>query len=513
LLHCNITISITMLYQIYETQRSIMEPFADLAEVAAKLYNNPMLPLAQMPMAQRVSAAYDLMHRLGKDYEKPEFGIRTVDVDGVDVAIHERIEINKPFCELRRFKRFSDDTDTLTKLKGQPVVLVVAPLSGHYATLLRDTVRTMLKDHKVYITDWKNARLVPLSEGEFHLDDYINYVQEFIRHLQGTYGNCHVISVCQPTVPVLAAVSLMASRGETTPLTMTMMGGPIDARKSPTAVNNLAVQRSHSWFENNVIYRVPDNFPGAGRRVYPGFLQHTGFVAMNPDRHATSHYDYFKDLIKGDNESAESHRKFYDEYNAVLDMDADYYLETIDTVFQDFKLVNGTWDVKNEKGKIERVRPQDITTTALLTVEGELDDISGSGQTEAAHELCTGVPKSQRMHYEAKGAGHYGIFSGRRWREMVYPVMKTFIQVQQAKAAVSVVREVGEATQRARAIARASALRKAAPAAAPKKQATGTKTSTKPSAKLASKDAPPATAKAAVKASAPAKKAVRSQSA
>ena len=416
-----------MLYQIYETQRSIMEPFADLAEVAAKLYSNPLLPLAQWPGAQRISAAYDLLHRLGKDYEKPEFGIRTVDVDGVDVAIHERVEINKPFCELRRFKRFTDDADTLTKLKGQPVVLVVAPLSGHYATLLRDTVRTMLKEHKVYITDWKNARLVPLSEGEFHLDDYVNYVQEFIRHLQAKYGNCHVISVCQPTVPVLAAVSLMASRGETTPYTMTMMGGPIDARKSPTAVNNLAVQRSHSWFENNVIYRVPDNFPGAGRKVYPGFLQHTGFVAMNPDRHATSHYDYFQDLIKGDNSSAESHRRFYDEYNAVLDMDADYYLETIDTVFQDFKLVNGTWDVKNEKGRIERVRPQDIKTTALLTVEGELDDISGSGQTAAAHDLCTGVPAKQHMHYEAKGAGHYGIFSGRRWREMVYPVVKAFI--------------------------------------------------------------------------------------
>lgn len=434
-----------MLYQIYETQRSIMEPFADLAEVASKLYSNPMLPLGQMPLADRVSAAYDLMHRLGKDYEKPEFGIRTVDVDGVDVAIHERIEINKPFCELRRFKRFSDDTDTLAKLKGQPVVLVVAPLSGHYATLLRDTVRTMLKEHKVYITDWKNARLVPLSEGEFHLDDYVNYVQEFIRHLQGIYGNCHVISVCQPTVPVLAAVSLMASRGEPTPWTMTMMGGPIDARLSPTAVNNLAVQRSHSWFENNVIYRVPDNFPGAGRRVYPGFLQHTGFVAMNPDRHASSHYDYFRDLIKGDNESAESHRKFYDEYNAVLDMDADYYLETIDTVFQDFKLVNGTWDVKNEQGRIERVRPQDIATTALLTVEGELDDISGSGQTEAAHALCTGVPKAQHMHYEAKGAGHYGIFSGRRWREMVYPVIKAFILVHQPKTVAPT--EQGAATR------------------------------------------------------------------
>ncbi|MEZ5665582.1 MAG: polyhydroxyalkanoate depolymerase, partial [Burkholderiaceae bacterium] len=363
-----------MLYHIYETQRSIMEPFADLAEVAAKLFTNTALPFAQAPMAQRISAAYDLIHRLGKDYEKPEFGIRTVDVDGVDVAIFERVEIDKPFCELRRFKRFSDDGDTLTKLKGQPVVLIVAPLSGHYATLLRDTVRTMLSDHKVYITDWKNARLVPMSEGEFHLDDYVNYVQEFIRYLQKNYGNCHVMSVCQPTVPVLAAVSLMASRGETTPLSMTMMGGPIDARRSPTAVNDLAVQRSHAWFENNVIYRVPTSFAGSGRRVYPGFLQHAGFVAMNPDRHATSHYDYFQDLIKGDMSSAESHRQFYDEYNAVLDMDADYYLETIETVFQEFKLVYGTWDIRNPKGQLERVRPQDITQSGLLTIEGELDD-------------------------------------------------------------------------------------------------------------------------------------------
>ncbi|OJV51944.1 polyhydroxyalkanoate depolymerase, partial [Hydrogenophaga sp. 70-12] len=311
-----------MLYQIYETQRSFMEPFTDLAEVASRMFSNPQLPFAQLPLAQRISAGYDLLHRLGKDYEKPEFGIRTVDVNGVDVAIHERVDIDKPFCELRRFKRFTDDPNTLTALKVQPVVLVVAPLSGHYATLLRDTVRTLLKDHKVYITDWKNARLVPLAEGEFHLDDYINYVQEFIGHVQGIYGNCHVMSVCQPTVPVLAAVSLMASRGEKVPLSMTMMGGPIDARKSPTAVNNLAMQRSHEWFENNVIYRVPEKFPGAGRRVYPGFLQHSGFVAMNPDRHASSHYDYFQDLVKGDNDSAEAHRKFYDEYNAVLDMDA-----------------------------------------------------------------------------------------------------------------------------------------------------------------------------------------------
>ena len=424
-----------MLYQIYETQRSLMEPFADFAQAASKLYSHSSSPLSQIPLAQRVSAGYDLLYRLGKGYEKPEFDIPTVDVDGVGVAIHERVEINKPFCELRRFKRFSDDPATLTKLKTQPVVLIVAPLSGHYATLLRDTVRTMLKDHKVYITDWRSARLVPLSEGEFHLDDYVNYVQEFIRHLQGIYGNCHVISVCQPTVPVLAAVSLMASRGETTPITMTMMGGPIDARRSPTTVNNLATNRSYEWFENNVIFRVPDNFPGAGRRVYPGFLQYTGFVAMNPDRHATSHYDYFKDLIKGDDASAEAHRKFYDEYNAVLDMDADYYLETIKTVFQDYNLVHGTWDVRSPTGKIERVRPQDITTTALFTVEGELDDISGSGQTEAAHDLCTGIVRKERHHLEAKGAGHYGIFSGRRWRDVVYPRVHAFIQKHDAALA------------------------------------------------------------------------------
>lgn len=416
-----------MLYQVYETQRSLMEPFVDFAQAAAKLYNNPSSPFSQNPLVQRAAAGYSLIYRLGKDYEKPVFGLTTVDVDGTGVAVHERVELDKPFCELRRFKRFTDDPATLTKLKGQPTVLIVAPLSGHYATLLRDTVKTMLKDHKVYITDWKNARTVPLSDGAFHLDDYINYVQEFITHLQGIYGNCHVISVCQPTVPVLAAISLMASRGETTPLSMTMMGGPIDARKSPTAVNNLATNKSFDWFENNVIYRVPSNFAGAGRRVYPGFLQHTGFVAMNPDRHASNHFDYFKNLLKGDDASTEAHTKFYDEYNAVLDMDADYYLETIKVVFQEFSLVNGTWDVKSRDGKLERVRPQDITTTAHFTVEGELDDISGSGQTEAAHGLCFNVPKARQKHLEVKGAGHYGIFSGRRWRDVVYPQIKAFI--------------------------------------------------------------------------------------
>jgi poly(3-hydroxybutyrate) depolymerase len=410
-----------------------MEPFTDLAQSAAKLYGNPLSLMGQHPFSQRLSAGYDLLHRLGKDYEKPEFGLRTVDVDGVEVAVHERIEIKKPFCELRRFKRFTDDVGTLTKLKGQPAVLIVAPLSGHYATLLRDTVKTMLKDHKVYITDWTNARLVPTSEGDFHLDDYVNYVQEFIRHLQKRYGNCHVMSVCQPTVPVLAAVSLMASRKELTPLSMVMMGGPIDARKSPTAVNNLAMNKSIEWFEHNVIYRVPTRFPGAGRKVYPGFLQHSGFVAMNPSNHARSHFDYFKDLVKGDDASAEAHRKFYDEYNAVLDMDSHYYLETITTVFQEFNLVNGTWDVKGVDGRIERVHPEDIKTTALLSIEGELDDISGSGQTAAVHTICSGVAQGNKEHYEVEGAGHYGIFAGRRWREMVYPKVLAFIQNHQPK--------------------------------------------------------------------------------
>ena len=408
-----------MLYQFYETQRALMAPFSEFASASSKLYNHPLSPFTHTPMAQRVSAGLDLMHRLAKDYEKPQFDIRTAIVDGVAVAVQEQVAIEKPFCRLLRFKRFTDDPRALTDMKTQPAVLIVAPLSGHHSTLLRDTVKSLLTGHKVFITDWTDARMVPLDKGPFHLDDYVAYMQEFIRHIG---PEVNVISVCQPTVPVLAAVALMASRGEFTPRTMIMMGGPIDARKSPTAVNNLAMNKSHEWFEHNVIYRVPQNYPGATRRVYPGFLQHTGFVAMNPDRHASSHYDYFLDLVRGDEESAEGHRQFYDEYNAVLDMPAEYYLDTIKTVFQDFALVNGTWVVDGEL-----VRPQDIKTTALLTIEGELDDISGAGQTRAAHDLCTGVPKTRQFHYDVVGAGHYGIFSGRRWREHVHPEVSAFI--------------------------------------------------------------------------------------
>src|SRR5258706_3830163 len=408
-----------MLYQLYESQRALLSPFAEFANATSKLYNHPLSPFAHTPGAQRVSAGLDLMHRLSKEYEKPEFGITSVKVAGIDVAVQEQVAIEKPFCRLLRFKRFTDNLPMLTRMKDQPTVLVVAPLSGHHSTLLRETVRELLKDHKVYITDWTDARMVPVDAGPFHLDDYVEYVQEFIRHI-GTEVN--VISVCQPTVPVLAAISLMASAGEVMPRTMTMMGGPIDARKSPTAVNNLAMNKSHEWFEHNVIYRVPVNYPGAGRRVYPGFLQHTGFVAMNPDRHLSSHYDYFLDLVRGDDESADAHRTFYDEYNAVLDMPAEYYLDTIKVVFQDFALVNGTWEVNGDL-----VRPQDIRTSALLTIERELDDISGAGQTRAAHDLCTGIPKERQFHYDVQGAGHYGIFARRRWREAVYPQVRDFI--------------------------------------------------------------------------------------
>ncbi len=413
-----------MLYQLYEAQRALLSPFSEFASASAKLYGHPLSPFAHIPLAHRVSAGLDLMHRLSKEYEKPEFNIKSVRVRDVDVAVQEQVAVEKPFCRLIRFKRFTDDLPLLSVLKEQPTVLVVAPLSGHHSTLLRETVRALLVDHKVFITDWTDARMVPVEAGPFHLDDYIHYVQDFIRHIG---PEVNVMSVCQPTVPVLAAVSLMASAGEFTPRTLTMMGGPIDARKSPTAVNNLAMNKSYEWFENNVIYRVPVNYPGDGRRVYPGFLQHTGFIAMNPDRHLKSHYDYFMDLMRGDDDNAEFHRSFYDEYNAVLDMPAEYYLDTIKTVFQDFALVNGTWEVD---GQI--VRPQDIKTSALLTIEGELDDISGAGQTKAAHDLCTSIPKDRQFHYDVIGAGHYGIFSGRRWREKVYPEVRQFIAAHQA---------------------------------------------------------------------------------
>ena len=447
-----------MLYQYQEFQKALLQPLTAWAQATAKTFINPTNPISLHPAAPRIAAGYELLYRLGKEYEKPEFGIKNVVAHGKTVAINEFTVVDKPFCKLIRFKRFSDDANVIKKLKEDPSILIVAPLSGHHSTLLRDTVRTLLQNHKVYITDWVDARLVPLEDGSFHLDDYVHYVQDFIRAIGAK--DLNIVSVCQPTVPVLAAVSLMASNGETTPRTMTMMGGPIDARKSPTLVNSTATNKSFEWFENNVVYTVPPPHPGAGRRVYPGFLQHAGFVAMNPDRHLQSHWDYFLDLVRGDKLDSQAHIEFYDEYNAVLDMDADYYLETIKTVFQDFLLPTGKWIVG---GKL--VRPQDIKTTALLTVEGELDDISGSGQTRAAHGLCKSIPENKRQHFEAKGAGHYGIFSGRRWREMVYPEISAFIRKHAQKSSpkkTTIATKKAATTKRAAKVIKATTVRKVA---------------------------------------------------
>ncbi len=408
-----------MLYQLHEMQRSFLTPLMQWADASSKMFTNPVSPFAHTPFSQRIAAGYELMYRLGKDYEKPAFEINDVDVKGETVAILEHPIVTRPFCRLIHFKK--DLSDKEMRALKQPKVLLVAPLSGHHSTLLRDTVRALLSDHDVYITDWTDARMVPLSEGAFHLDDYIFYVQDFIRLLA---PDLHVISVCQPTVPVLAAISLMATANDPKlPKTMTMMGGPIDPRKSPTQVNDLAVKKKFSWFENTVIYAVPPNYPGGGRKVYPGFLQHAGFIAMNPGRHAQSHREFYNHLVTGDCEPAEGHRQFYNEYNAVLDMPAEYYLDTIKTVFQEFSLPMGTWMVGGQL-----VRPQDIKTVALFTVEGELDDISGAGQTQAAHELCSGIPANMQQDFVAPQCGHYGIFSGRRWRDVICPKIGEFIQ-------------------------------------------------------------------------------------
>jgi len=406
-----------MLYQLHELNRTLLSPLVQWADASAKLFTNPVSPLAHTPFAQRIAAGYELMYRLGKDYEKPEFGIKSVPVGDEEVAVFEEITEERPFCRLIHFKKDPDAKN----VAGQPKVLLVAPLSGHHATLLRDTVRALLSGHDVYITDWTDARMVPLSEGPFHLHDYVYYVQDFMRRLG---PDLHVISVCQPTVPVLAAIALMASaKDPKLPKTMTMMGGPIDPRRSPTQVNALATEKPYSWFEDNVIYSVPANYPGFGRKVYPGFLQHAGFVAMNPGRHAQSHWDFYMHLREGDQASAEEHRKFYDEYNAVLDMPAEYYLETIKDVFQEFKLARGVWEIEGKP-----VRPQDIKNVALFTIEGELDDISGAGQTQAAHDLCKNIPESKKQHFTAPKCGHYGIFSGRRWREIICPKIAEFIK-------------------------------------------------------------------------------------
>ena len=402
-----------MLYSLFEAQHAALAPMRLMAELSRGWFGHPFSPFTLSPLAKEITASSDLFLRVTNRYEKPKWGLDTTTVNGREVPVEEEVTLHKPFCRLIHFKRAASSKDDRK-------ILVVAPLSGHHATLLRDTVRTMLPDNDVYVTDWVDARMVPMSAGPFHLDDYVDYVREFIRLLS---PNLNVVSVCQPTVPVLAAMSLMAEDKEPDlPRTMIMMGGPIDARKSPTAVNNLATKRPFSWFEQTLIQRVPMKYPGYSRRVYPGFLQHLGFVAMNPDRHMDAHWDYYNQLVANDGDSADAHRRFYDEYNAVLDMPAEYYLDTIRRVFQEFQLPQGRMFVREQW-----VRPEKITKTALFTIEGEHDDISGNGQTEAAHGLCTGVPASKREHFLVPDVGHYGIFSGRRYREIIYPRMRAFM--------------------------------------------------------------------------------------
>jgi len=402
-----------MLYALHEFQKTISQPLVAWIDANHRLFTSPYSPLAYTPVSRHMAASSELLTRLMRSYHKPGWHIPHVEVEGRQVPVAIEPVVSKPFCHLLHFRKAMDAPG--------PTVLVVAPLSGHHATLLRDTVRVLLRDFDVYVTDWVDARMVPLSDGPFHLDDYVDYVKAFIRHLGPGIAT---VSVCQPTVPVLAAISLLAQENDPcTPKVMVMMGGPIDPRRNPTVVNEFAMGRPHSWFEDKVIYRVPFNYPGFMRRVYPGFLQHLSFIAMNQDRHLHAHRQFFNHLIVGDGDSAESHRRFYDEYNAVLDMAAEYYLDTIKTVFQDFALPKGTWKVRGTL-----VQPSAIRTAALFSIEGELDDISGNGQTEAAHILCSKIPSEKRKHLLAKGVGHYGIFSGRKYRELIYPQIRDFVK-------------------------------------------------------------------------------------
>jgi poly(3-hydroxybutyrate) depolymerase len=401
-----------MLYELHEMQHASLSMLRLWAKGAGEVCRNPMYPVHYTSFGKSLAAGSDLLLRATRRYEKPQFGLTETTVKGRKIAVTQHAILVKPFCNLLRFKHVDE--------VPRPRVLLVAPLSGHHATLLRDTVKAFLADFDVYITDWIDAKRVPLSEGGFHFDDYIAYVQDFVRALG---PNLHVVSVCQPTVPVLAAIALMAANGEKNPpRSMVMMGGPIDTRKNPTTVNDFAKQHTLAWFESKVIYRVPIKYPGYTRKVYPGFLQHAGFIAMNPGRHIDSHLDYYMHLVEGDGEGAGSHRKFYDEYNAVMDLPAEYYLETIERVFHRQDLALGQLVSRGQP-----VRPEAIRKTALLTVEGELDDISGNGQTAAAHDLCRNIPESRRKHLVAPEVGHYGIFSGRRFRESIYPEIRDFV--------------------------------------------------------------------------------------
>ncbi|MBZ5711854.1 polyhydroxyalkanoate depolymerase [Nannocystis pusilla] len=405
-----------MLYELHALQRRWLRPIAGLSRLNAEL-----LRLAPGGLGRPAAAGWELLQRITKDHPRPAFAIDSVVAHGRPVAVREEVVTHTPWCRLVRFARRSDDPRVAERLAADPRVLLCAPLSGHFATLLRDTVRSLAADHDVYVTDWSDAREVPLSAGFFGLDDYVLHLERFLRALGPR--RTHVVAVCQPAVPALAAAARMASAGQPTPASLVLMGGPVDGRISPTQVNRLATERPLTWFEKHLIHRVPAGFPGEGRRVYPGFLQLAAFVSMNPRRHFASYRDYWLDRVRGRDDEAAAHERFYDEYNAVLDMDALYYLETVRLVFQEHALARGTWQVAGEL-----VRPADLRDTALLTVEGAEDDITGAGQTHATHDLCSGLPDAARQRLTVPGAGHYGIFSGGRWRASIYPQIREFVR-------------------------------------------------------------------------------------
>jgi len=413
-----------MLYHLYELNQAALHPARATAEAYRLLFRNPLNPASHTPLGRGAAAALELFERSTRRYRKPAWNIDTVTVDGREVPVRPVTLMSKPFCNLVRFERALP-----ARRRKDPKVLVVAPMAGHFATLLRGTVRDLLPDHDVYVTEWQDARFVPRAAGPFDLDDYIDYIIDCIRYFR---GNVHVMAVCQPTVPVFAAVSLMeAKRDRAVPRSMVLMAGPIDARQSPTAVNRFADGKPLSWFLHNVITQVPWPYPGMMRLVYPGFLQLSGFMGMNIDRHLTAHRDLFHNLIRGDGDSADKHREFYDEFLAVMDLTAEYYLQTIETVFLEHKLPKGEM---HHRGTL--IDPAQVSRVALMTVEGEKDDISGIGQTGAAQTLCKNLPEALRAHHLQPGVGHYGVFNGSRFRAEILPKIREFLRVHQRRRSV-----------------------------------------------------------------------------
>lgn len=414
-----------MFYQLYELNHAALAPFRAAADMMRLAYANPLNPMSHTVFGRTVAASLEVFERTTRRYGKPEFGLNQTTVDGRPVSVHEKIVWSKPFCNLIHFERSLTD--------HSPKILIVAPMSGHYATLLRGTVEALLPSADVYITDWIDARMVPMTEGTFDLEDYIDYVIEMLHHLG---RDTHVVAVCQPAVPVLAAAAVMEAAGDPlSPSSMTLMGGPIDTRINPTAVNQLAKDKPLEWFADNVIMNVPWPQPGFMRPVYPGFLQLSGFMSMNLDRHMIAHKDFFMHLVKNDGEP-EKHRDFYDEYLAVMDLTAEFYLQTVDQVFMKHALPKGEL---MHRGK--RVDPAAIRNVALLTVEGENDDISGVGQTKAAQTICTNIPEQMRMHYLQPDVGHYGVFNGSRFRREVAPRIVAFTK-EHSRSRNSVVKRV-----------------------------------------------------------------------